>query len=172
MPILYKYLWYYDSSCCVCGLVLNTYNIMGNYAVYPARWNFWGGHFWKFAFPSRRGHKNFKSYLFHHLSVPSFENRGGTCFSARAEFFSDEKLSTPVILNCRQVNTAWVYPQYFCIWELSLPLTTNICHINNPIHNNCDGSLTHEWRNRKTKLMKGVQIYLWIQWDPQVELGE
>ena len=33
----------YDSSCCVCGLVLNTYNITGNYTVYPARWNNWGG---------------------------------------------------------------------------------------------------------------------------------
>ena len=80
MPILNKYLWYYESSCCVCGLVLNTYNIMGNYAVYPARWNFWGGHFWKFAVPSRRGHKNYKSYLFHHLSVPSFWNEAGDSF--------------------------------------------------------------------------------------------
>ena len=43
IPILDKYVWYYDSSCCVCGLVLNTYNIMGNYMVYPARWNIWGG---------------------------------------------------------------------------------------------------------------------------------
>ena len=130
-----------------------------------------GGHFWKFAVPATGGDIKNSSLicsitcLFHRLKIG-----GGTYFSARAEFFSDEKLSTPVILNCRQVNTAWVYPQYFWIWQLKLPLTTNICHINNPIHNNCDGALTYEGRNRKSKMMKGVKIYLWIQWDPHVEL--
>ena len=90
MPILYIYLWYYDSSFCVCGLVLNTYNIMGNCTVDLAKWNIWGGgHFWKSAVLSRGGeHKKFKSYLFHHLSVPSFWNKARTIFrSADVNFF-------------------------------------------------------------------------------------
>lgn len=116
MPILYKYLWYYDSSCCVCGLLLNTYNIMGNYTIYPAKWNIWGGgHFWKFAVSSSGGrHKKFKSYLFHHLSVPSFWNKaeggGGQFSEVLMSIFSDEKLTTLVIMKGWHINSCFTIP--------------------------------------------------------------
>ena len=60
-----------------------------------------GGHFRKFAVSSRGGgHKKFKSYLFHHLSVPSFWNKGGggQFSEVLMSIFWDEKLATPVIM--------------------------------------------------------------------------
>ena len=72
-----------------------------------------GGHFWKFAVPSRRGgHKKFRSYLFHHLSVPSFWNKAGDIFQKRwwMSIFSDEKLTTPVIMKGWHINSCFTIP--------------------------------------------------------------
>ena len=112
MPILYKYLWYYESSCCVCGLVLNTYTIMGNYTVDHAKWNIWGGVI-------------FENLLFH-LGVGDIKNSSLicsiTCLFHRFEIkrgqfsevlmsiFSDEKLTTPVIMKAWHLNSCFTIP--------------------------------------------------------------
>ena len=90
MPILYKYLWYYDSSCCLCGLVLNTYNIMGNYTVYPARWNTWGGDIFENLLFQLRGGDIKNSSLICSITClfHRFEIKRGTFFrSADVNFF-------------------------------------------------------------------------------------
>ena len=59
------------------------------------------------------GHKKFKSYLFHHLSVPSFWNkaRGGReILVVLLSIFSDEKLTTPVIMKGWHINSCFTIP--------------------------------------------------------------
>ena len=119
IPILYKYLSYFDSSCCVCSLLLNTYNMMGNYTVYIARGNIGRGVIFEnllFHLGCGGGrHKKFKSYLFHHLSVPSFWNKaGGRQFSeVLMSIFSDEKLTTPVIMKGWHIYTCFTISTIF-----------------------------------------------------------
>ena len=74
-----------------------------------------GGHFWKFAVSSRGGRlKKFKSYLFHHLSVPSFLNKAGEGrgdnFQKCYVIFSYEKLTTPVIMKGWHINSCFTIP--------------------------------------------------------------